>query len=91
MRITCPHCGTRDLIEFTYQGDAKRTRPELGSQDVEAWYTYVYDRINTRGRLKEYWQHHGGCRSHLLVERDTATHEILSVMFARDAVQGAKS
>ena len=90
MRINCPHCGTRDLIEFTYQGDANRARPELDSMDADAWHSYVYERTNARGRHKEFWQHHAGCRGHLLIERDTATHEIFSVMFARDAVQGAK-
>ena len=86
MRIACPHCGPRDVAEFTYQGDANRTRPEPASTDQAAWNEYVYDRVNTRGPHKEFWQHSGGCRAHLLVERDTATHRILSVAYARPAV-----
>ncbi|RUW59314.1 sarcosine oxidase subunit delta, partial [Mesorhizobium sp. M2A.F.Ca.ET.067.02.1.1] len=26
MLITCPYCGPRDVIEFTYQGDGNRQR-----------------------------------------------------------------
>ena len=84
MRIPCPHCGPRDLIEFTYQGDASRVRPDQALEDQEAWNGYVYQRVNPRGRHKEFWQHHGGCRAHLLVARNTETHEIRSVKHARD-------
>ena len=59
--------------------------PALGSTDEAAWLSHVYDRPNPRGRHKEHWQHLGGCRAFLVVERDTATHEIFSVIFARDA------
>jgi methylglutamate dehydrogenase subunit B len=86
MRITCPHCGLRDLIEFTYQGDASRSRPDAASIDQEAWNAYVYERTNPRGWHKEFWQHHGGCRAHMLVERNTETHEIRSVTYAREAL-----
>lgn len=85
MRISCPYCGRRDVAEFTYQGDANRVRPDPASTDQNAWNEYVYDRVNTRGPHKEFWQHSGGCRAHLIVERDTATHDILSVGFARDS------
>jgi methylglutamate dehydrogenase subunit B len=87
MRITCPHCGPRDLAEFYYWGDATRTMPVLDSADEAAWLAHVYDRPNPRGPHKEHWQHLGGCRAYLLVERDTATHEISSVMFAREAAK----
>ena len=90
MQIACPHCGPRGLAEFYYWGDATRTMPELGSSDEAAWLTCVYDRPNPRGRHTEHWQHLGGCRAYLLVERDTATHEIFSVIFARDVTLGAK-
>lgn len=59
--------------------------PALGSTDEAAWLSHVYDRPNPRGRHKEHWQHLGGCRAFLVVERDTATHEFFSVIFARDA------
>ncbi len=84
MIITCPYCGPRDLAEFTYQGDATRTRPDPASTDQAAWNAYVYDRPNPAGDHTEFWQHHGGCRSHLRVVRSTLTHVISSVGFARD-------
>jgi hypothetical protein len=37
MLITCPHCGPRDVSEFTYQGDGNRVRPDPMSQDIAAW------------------------------------------------------
>ncbi|WP_187971309.1 sarcosine oxidase subunit delta [Aquibium microcysteis] len=90
MLITCPCCGPRDVSEFTYQGDANRTRPDPASTDQAAWNAYVYDRVNTAGAHREYWQHSGGCRSHLIVVRSTLTHRIDSVRFARDAADGAR-
>ena len=84
MLITCPYCGPRDLVEFTYQGDGHRVRPDPMSNDPEAWNAYVYDRLNPAGEHKEIWQHSGGCRVHLAVTRDTITHVISSVAFARE-------
>ena len=85
MRINCPHCGPRDLAEFTCQGDASRVRPDPASADQEAWNRYVYVRTNPRGWHREFWQHNGGCRAHVIVERNTETHDIRSVTFARGA------
>jgi len=90
MLIACPHCGPRDLAEFTYQGDANRTRPDPASADAAAWEAYVYDRVNTAGRHREYWQHAGGCRAHLIVERDTLSHEIFAVTMARTKREPAR-
>jgi sarcosine oxidase subunit delta len=84
MLISCPYCGPRDVSEFSYQGDANRTRPDPASTDQAAWNAYVYDRVNTAGYHKEYWQHAGGCRAHLAVTRNTMTHEIKSVAFTRE-------
>jgi methylglutamate dehydrogenase subunit B len=83
MMITCPYCGPRDLAEYAYQGDAGRKRPDPASTDREAWNAYVYDRANPMGDHREYWQHSGGCRQHLVVLRNTLTHEIREVAFAR--------
>lgn len=83
MLIACPYCGPRDASEFTYQGDGNRTRPNPMSQDLEAWNEYVYDRVNIAGDQNEIWQHSGGCRSHLRVVRNTLTHKISSVGYAR--------
>jgi sarcosine oxidase subunit delta len=83
MRIPCPFCGPRDVVEFSCQGDASRIRPDPASTDMEAWNDHVYNRLNPRGAHLEFWQHNHGCRAHLMVERDTLTHEILSVKLAR--------
>ena len=87
MLITCPYCGPRDQSEFTYQGEAGRTRPDPGSNVRTAWNAYVYDRLNPAGEHREIWQHSGGCRGHLDVTRDTLTHKIASVAFSRDRGQ----
>ena len=84
MLIACPYCGRRDQAEFTYPGDANRTRPDPASTDSAAWESYVYDRPNPAGEHREYWQHSGGCRSHLVVTRNTLTHAISSVAFVRE-------
>jgi sarcosine oxidase subunit delta len=89
MLITCPYCGPRDVSEFTYQGDANRTFPGLESTEEAAWNAYVYDRVNTAGDHREYWQHSGGCRSHLVVTRNTLTHAISEVAPARKSGAGA--
>lgn len=83
MLITCPYCGPRDVSEYIYQGDATRTRPDPASTDQAAWNAYVYERTNPAGDHREHWQHSGGCRAHLVVTRNTLTHEISEVAFAR--------
>ncbi|MEL6372434.1 MAG: sarcosine oxidase subunit delta [Pseudomonadota bacterium] len=86
MRITCPCCGSREIAEFTYGGDATRVRPSLDDGDEARWFDYVFLRDNPRGVHREFWQHTLGCRSWLVVERNTLTHEITSVALARDSL-----
>lgn len=81
--ITCPHCGVRPKEEFTIRGDASPIRPQPGAA-FEAWDAYVHLRDNVRGVMKEHWQHTGGCRRWLVVERDTFTHDVHSVVDAAD-------
>ncbi|MEI5681183.1 MULTISPECIES: sarcosine oxidase subunit delta [unclassified Mesorhizobium] len=93
MRIACPFCGERENGEFTYLGDAKPKRPAIAAIDggagapgeAEAFYDYVYLRDNFAGEMSEYWYHGGGCRSWLVIERNTLTHEIKSVSAAPGA------
>ena len=80
MRIPCPFCGPRDAQEFVYLGDATPRRPRDGAP--QAMVDYVYLRDNPVGRHREYWHHVLGCRSWLIVTRDTGTHEIASVEYA---------
>ncbi len=92
MRITCPWCGPRPLSEFAYGGDAGKTRPGYpGKAGPDAWMDYVYLRENPAGRHKEYWHHSGGCRSWLVVTRDTTNHEIAKVALAGPQAKDAGS
>lgn len=75
MLITCPFCGPRDVSEFSY-GGAALTRPHPDGTDQAAWNSFVYDRANPAGDHEEIWQHAGGCRRHLRLQRNTLTHEI---------------
>lgn len=74
-RITCPHCGLRDEIEFRYRGDATVARPS-GDAGEDAFYAYVYARKNPKGWHVEWWHHTLGCRRYVKVVRNTATNEI---------------
>ena len=85
LRIQCPFCGERDHSEFTYGGDATIDYPPLDAP-MEAWIDAVYVRANPKGPHRERWHHSDGCRLWLVVERDTLTHEIRSVMPARAAI-----
>jgi sarcosine oxidase subunit delta len=85
MRISCPCCGLRGVDEFSYLGDATLTRPDAdGAQALSAFVEYSYFRDNPAGPHRELWQHAAGCGSWLVVSRDTRTHEISGVEFARD-------
>jgi sarcosine oxidase subunit delta len=86
--VRCPHCDLRPKEEFTVRGDAAPVRPEAGA-DQEAWFDYVFIRKNPKGVTREYWQHVGGCRRWLVVERDVVSHAVLSVTDARAAKAGA--
>jgi sarcosine oxidase subunit delta len=86
MRIKCPYCGDRDAQEFTYRGDAGPHRPDPDAPAAaEAFIAYVYLRDNPAGPLAELWYHRAGCRSWLVVERDTRTHAIASAVLAAAA------
>ena len=84
LRITCPFCGPRDHNEFTYGGDAGVTRPGIDDYSMERWYQYVFVRSNPAGWMREYWQHTGGCRAWLVVERNTRTHAIGNAWLASE-------
>jgi heterotetrameric sarcosine oxidase delta subunit len=53
MRIPCPYCGSRDLSEFIYHGDAKPKRPDRSAENAsELHYNYVYLRENPAGPIQ---------------------------------------
>ncbi len=88
MRINCPYCGERDYQEFSYLGAASlKDRPDANAADAkETFFDYVYLRDNPAGANRELMHHQAGCRSWLIVTRDTRTHEILSVEMANAEV-----
>jgi len=83
MRIRCPFCGDRDSREFSYlgstQGIPTRALSPAGPEEV---FAAVYLRSNPAGPHEELWYHVYGCRLWLCVNRNTLTHEILSVRTA---------
>ncbi len=88
LRIKCPFCGERDHSEFSYGGDGSIVYPALDAP-MQDWVEAVFQRENIRGMQTETWQHVNGCRTWLLVERDTMTHEIRSVRAAHPGVAKA--
>ena len=77
LEIKCPYCGKRSQNEFSYGGDAKIKRPELGKEiSDKEWDNFVYYRDNQRGKHSEILHHISGCRQWFKVLRDTASHEI---------------
>jgi sarcosine oxidase subunit delta len=85
MLITCPNCGIRPVEEFTFLGDAAPARPTSNDPStMDQWFDYVYLRENPKGRFDEYVHHSGGCRSWLVVTRDTETHKVFGSVTARD-------
>jgi heterotetrameric sarcosine oxidase delta subunit len=89
MRIPCPHCGQRDIREFSYLGDATVSRPDPdGPSALDGFFQYVYLRDNPAGLHREYWYHASGCQAWLVVTRDTRTHEIFDAEPASQPVAG---
>ena len=87
----------RDLREFVIRGALVGKRPDNQLPDSpnsplwEAWMDYVYLRDNPMGRHRELWFHSHGCRSWLVVDRDTVSHEICEIALCRhDATEGVR-
>ncbi len=86
MRIGCPHCGARDLREFTYRGAAvalDRPDPDAG---FEAWDAYLHLRDNPAGETRDLW-YHEPCGAWIEVTRDTVTHAVHGSRPAREAAR----
>jgi methylglutamate dehydrogenase subunit B len=81
VKITCPFCGPRTLVEYSYAGSAEVARPVPDAPMVE-WNAFLHLRVNAYGMTQEYWQHVAGCRAVLVVTRDTRSHAIASVRMA---------
>jgi sarcosine oxidase subunit delta len=91
MRIPCPVCGERPSEEFTYRGDARPVRPRMDETDPAPWVQYVFFRDDEKGRIQEQWQHTAGCRAWIVVDRDTATHQVHGSALARDSREGGQA
>ncbi|AEE67755.1 sarcosine oxidase subunit delta [Bordetella pertussis] len=89
LRLDCPFCGVRSHTEFSYLGDATKTRP-ADDAPIESWLDFVYIRRNPKGRHEEYWQHVLGCRAWVRVTRDTLTHAIENVDLTAPIEEPAK-
>jgi heterotetrameric sarcosine oxidase delta subunit len=89
MRIACPHCGPRDVQEFSYLGDATPQRPDGMDASAAAMADYVHQRDNPAGSHRELWYHGAGCHAWLVVTRDTRTHAIAAVETMAQARAGA--
>lgn len=77
MRIPCPFCGDRDHQEFSFLGAAGLIRPDPVASDAQKqFHDYVHIRENTAGVATELWLHAHGCRTWIVVTRNTLTHEI---------------
>ncbi len=89
MIIDHPLLGPRDASEFVYLGDASLIdRPNPDTEDAShAFYEYAYLRDNPAGLHRELWFHEAGDRSWLVVTRNTETHEITKVEFAKDVAR----
>jgi methylglutamate dehydrogenase subunit B len=83
MRLPCPICGERDHSEFVYRGDATLKRPDPAAPGAQrAFYEFVHLRSNPAGWHFEHWYHEFGCRSWIVVERNTVTHEVKGATLA---------
>ncbi len=88
MRIPCPFCGERDSQEYSFLGEAGLIRPDPTADDAQMkFHDYVHIRKNVAGITKELWQHVHGCRSWIVVERNTLNHEVFTSEYASDTLK----
>jgi heterotetrameric sarcosine oxidase delta subunit len=73
LQITCPYCGPREEIEFSYGGQGV---PLPAQSDDPTWGRVLYVRDSPAGPFAERWVHVHGCRRWFQVIRDTRTHVI---------------
>lgn len=80
MQVSCPNCGARDVIEFTWGDEADLSRPpDPGICTDTQWSAYLFIRKNPRGMQYERWCHTYGCGQWFNVHRHTVTHRAESV------------
>ncbi len=75
-QIECPNCGPRGVWEFHFSGPAGGERPPQ-TADAKTWTNFIYNKSNVRGVQTEWWYHRSACKLWFLVERNTATNQVL--------------
>jgi heterotetrameric sarcosine oxidase delta subunit len=77
--FTCPWCGPRAQIEFSYARVAESVAgAAVDSQGGEMQeLDRIFLRQNSVGLQEEIWQHTHGCRGWLRIRRNNLTHEVL--------------
>lgn len=79
LTIPCPFCGPRSESEFAYCGPKTNRRPEdPAAMSASEWVEHLTVPPNPVGPVLEHWWHVRGCGAWVLIERDTATHELKS-------------
>jgi sarcosine oxidase subunit delta len=79
--ISCPWCGPRPELEFSYGGEAHIVRaadPEAVSD--AAWAAFLHTRSNPKGIHRERWRHTHGCARFFNAMRDTTT-DVISATY----------
>lgn len=80
--VTCPACGPREALEFSFGGEAtRRAGPDASERELAE---YLYFRENASGWQTEWWVHRDGCRKWFLAERHTTTNEIRRTYWPSD-------
>jgi heterotetrameric sarcosine oxidase delta subunit len=78
LRIPCPWCGPRDLVEFRYGGESGVLRPpQPEHSNDQQWADYLYYRNNFKGPQTERWVHAYGCRQWFELSRDNHSHDLI--------------
>ncbi len=84
MRLTCPHCGERDLREFASRGNSVAlSRPSEGASPGE-WADYLHIRDNSAGEGRDLF-YHTPCGLWIEVTRSTITHAVTATRPVREA------
>ncbi len=74
------------MAEFVCRGAALPARPDPQAPDAQTlFHDWLYLRDNLPGELDEHWYHAAGCRTWLVVRRDTRDHRVLSARPASEA------
>ena len=81
--ITCPNCGPREALEFSYGGErTRRSGPGSSAPELAG---YLFFRQNVNGWQTEWWVHRDGCRRWFLAERHTGTNEVRRTFWPQEA------